>query len=129
MEKVKAKQSDDQNYQVPNYFISRSWKRYARVGSIGAVNLTTTNLTNCENGDPIVGLSVVGGIIFISDPQKLSKLRSTVACIGKESISSVQLEMIDGDTCADTAWCSEIESEEECREACHSVTGRGWVII
>ena len=91
--------------------------------------MTTTKLTNCESGDPIAGLTIVKGIIFISDPQKLSKLRSTLACVGKESLTSVKLEMTDGDTCADTAWCSEIETEEECREACHSVTGRGRRVV
>ena len=42
--------------------------------------------------------------------------------------SSVKLEMTDGDTCENEAWCSEIETEEECRDSCHGVTGENSIL-
>ena len=103
------------------YLISRIWKRLARIGIAGGSQTTDTNITNCESGRPIPGVSVVDGIIFISNPKKLVQFKNTIACVGEGP--GVKLEMTDGDTCSDTAWCSEVETEEQCRESCHGVTG------
>ena len=108
-------------HQDLKYLISRSWKRLARVGIAGDSKNTDTNVTSCESGKAIPGLSVVDEIIFISDPKKLAKFQSVIACVGEEP--GVRLEMMDGDTCSDTAWCSELETEEQCRESCHGDTG------
>ena len=104
-----------QTHQDFKYFISRSWKRLARIGIAGDSKTTEANVTNCESGRAISGLSVVNGIIFISNPMKLAKFQSTIACVGEEP--GVKLEMTDGDICSDTAWCSEVETEEQCRES------------
>ena len=109
------------NPQDLKYLISRSWKRLARIGIAGDSKTTEANVTNCESGRAISGLSVVNGIIFISNPMKLVKFQSTIACVGEEP--GVKLEMTDGDICSDTAWCSEVETEEQCRRSCHGVTG------
>ena len=52
---------------------------------------------------------------------KLAKFQSTIACVGEEA--GVKLEMTDGETCSDDAWCSEVETEEQCRGSCHRITG------
>ena len=109
------------NPQDLKYLISRSWKRLARIGIAGDSKTTEANVTNCESGRAISGLSVVNGIIFISNPMKLVKFQSTIACVGEEP--GVKLEMTDGDICSDTAWCSDVETEEQCRASCHGVTG------
>jgi hypothetical protein len=108
-------------YQDLKCLIPSSWKRLARVGIAGDSKNTEPNVTNCESGKAIPGLSVVDGIIFISDPKKLAKLQSVIACV--EEGPGVKLEMTDGDACSDTAWCSELETEEQCRGSCHGVTG------
>ena len=112
-----------QTHQNLRYLISRSWKRLARIGIAVGSETTDLNVTNCESGIPIPGLSVVGGIIFISNPKKLVQLKNTTACVGEGP--GVKLEMTAGDTCSDTAWCSELETEEQCRRSCHGVTGWG----
>ena len=106
--------------EVPRHFISRSWERFARIGSVVGSKHNTHNITHCESGETIPGLSAVDGMIFITNPRKLRKLESVLACVGEESVA---LEMVDGASCTDRAWCSEVETEEECRESCHTVTG------
>ena len=110
-------------HQDLKYLISRSWKRLARIGIAAGSQTTDTNVTNCESGKTIPGLSVVDGIIFISNPKKLDKFQSVTVCVGEEP--GVRLDMTAGDTCSDTAWCSELETEEQCRGSCHGVTGGG----
>ena len=109
------------NPQDLKYLISRSWARLARIGIAGDSKVTEPNVTNCESGKTIPGLSVVDGIIFISNPKKLDKFQNPIVCVGEEP--GVKLEMTDEDTCSDTAWCSEVETDEQCRGSCHGVTG------
>ena len=123
LDKMTALLTEKEKPDVMTHKVSRGWSRFARIGPLGSSAVTTTNVTDCENDEQIPGLSVVGGIIFVSDPKKLSTVRSVEACVEEEPESSARLEMTEGAACTATAWCSEVETMRECAAACHALTG------
>ena len=102
------------------FLVASSWKKLARIGFLKEKD---TNFTDCKTGEPIAppGLNVAGGILYVTDPKKIPQGASNNICLG--SGSRIQLEIQDRSTCHGKRWCSEYETEKECEEACHSVTG------
>ena len=122
-----SKISDDQikikNALLPNYqnfTIMSSWKKFARVGFTKG---QPANFINCKTrkGDALPGLRILEGIIYVSDPTKISRNSTNPICLGPGSPVKIMTRAVP--TCNSRRWCSEYEDEEECEDACHAVTG------
>ena len=122
-EKISDKLVMTKNALVKNsqsFIIETSWKKFARVGFSKEED---TNFTECKKGKPTAapGLSLVEGILYVSDPEQIHQKASNLICLS--SGSPLHLEIRNVSTCLGRRWCSEYETEIECEEACHAVTG------
>ena len=103
-----------------SFVIDTSWKKFARIGFSKEED---TNFTECKKGKPTAapGLSLVEGILYVSDPKQIPQKASNPICLS--SGSPLHLEMRNVSKCLGRKWCSEYETDIECEEACHAVTG------
>ena len=107
--------------QHPNLLIESNWKKFARVGISRKDKI---NLTDCKTGEPVglYGLSIIEGIVYVSNPKQISEIAESSICLGPGS--PLQLEIRERHSCNSKRWCSEYETEEACEGACHAVTGK-----
>ena len=108
--------------QHPKLLIESNWKKFARVGTSEKDEM---NFTDCKTGKPVglQGLSIIKGIVYVSDPKQISKIADSSICLGPGS--PVQLDNKGRYSCNNNRWCAEYETEEACEGACHAVTGEG----
>ena len=102
------------------FTIKSRWKKFAR---IAVLNEKDISFKECKTGDPIAapGLSIVQGILYLSDPNAISELVHSSICLGAGP--PIQFKVEEGNSCQSRRWCAEYETETACEEACHAVTG------
>ena len=108
------------NNQRSKLLIESNWKKFARVASSEKYEI---NFTDCTTGETVAsqGLSISEGIVYVSDPKKISKLANSFICFGPGS--PLQFYKRERNSCNSKQWCAEYETKEACEGACHSVTG------
>jgi hypothetical protein len=108
------------NNQRSKLLIESNWKKFARVGSTEKFEI---DFTDCKTGDPVAssGLSIVEGIVYVSDHKQISKLANSFICFGPGS--PLQFDKRERNSCNSKRWCAEYETKEPCEGACHAVTG------
>ena len=102
------------------FTIESRWKKFARIGILKEKDIT---FKECKTGEPIAapGLSIVDGILYLSDPSAISELVNSSICLGAGP--PVQIKVEESHSCHSRRWCAEYETETACEEACHAVTG------